>query len=78
MTPDTESTTQPSKREDGLEWLREIRRKQAAACNHDPFEMGRRLRETEGEEQYKGRVFTTKRVLVPVSEHVPPADGATA
>ena len=56
----------PAKYDDGLEWLREIRRKQAAACNNDPFEMGRRLREME--KDYKGRLFTTKRVLVPVDE----------
>lgn len=56
----------PAKHDDGLEWLREIRRKQAAACNNDPFEMGRRLRERE--KQYKGRIFTTKRVLVPVGD----------
>ena len=58
------TTKQPAKHDDGLEWLREIRRKQAAACNNDPFEMGRRLRERE--KQFKGRMFTTKRVLVPV------------
>lgn len=57
-------TKKAAKYDDGLEWLREIRRKQAAACNNDPFEMGRRLREREKE--YKGRIFTTKRVLVPV------------
>lgn len=59
-------TTAPksAKHDDGLEWLREIRRKLAAECNHDPFEMGRRLREREKE--YKGRIFKTKRVLVPV------------
>ncbi len=54
----------PPKHDDGLEWLREIRRKMAAECNYDPFEMGRRLREREKE--YKGRIFTTNRVLVPV------------
>lgn len=52
------------KYDDGLEWLREIRRKMTAECNNDPFEMGRRLREREKE--YKGRIFKTKRVLVPV------------
>ena len=55
-----------TKHDDGLEWLREIRRKQAAACNNDPFEMGRRLREREI--GFKGRMFTTKRVLVPVGD----------
>lgn len=54
------------KYDDGLDWLREIRRKQAAECNNDPFEMGRRLRERE--KQYKGRIFTTKRVLVPMDD----------
>ena len=53
-------------RDDGLEWLREIRRKLSAECNHDPFEMGRRLREREKE--YKGRIFKTKRVLVPADD----------
>lgn len=52
--------------DDGLEWLREIRRKLSAECNHDPFEMGRRLRERE--KNYKGRIFTTRRVLVPADE----------
>ena len=55
----------PAKHDDGLEWLREIRRRQAAACGNDPFEIGRRLRERERE--FAGRMFTTKRVLVPVS-----------
>lgn len=54
----------PARHDDGLGWLREIRRKQVAACGNDPFEMGRRLRERESE--FKGRMFTTKRVLVPV------------
>jgi hypothetical protein len=60
------TTKKPARHDDGLEWLREIRRKQAAACNNDPFEMGRRLREREKE--FKGRMFTTKRVLVPVDD----------
>jgi hypothetical protein len=60
------SPPKPARYDDGLEWLREIRRKLSAECNHDPFEMGRRLREREKE--YKGRIFTTKRVLVPVDD----------
>ena len=55
-------------RDDGLEWLREIRRKLSAECNHDPFETGLRLREREKE--YKGRIFKTKRVLVPADDVV--------
>ena len=57
------TTRKIAKHDDGLEWLRAIRRKLSAACNHDPFEIGRRLRERE--RQYKGRIFKTKRVLVP-------------
>jgi hypothetical protein len=65
MTPDTESTTPaPEEDSDGLEWLREIRRKMAAECNYDPYEMGRRLRERE---RTSGRqYYRTERVLVPV------------
>ena len=59
-------TRRTARHHDGLEWLREIRRRQAEACGNDPFEMGRRLREREKE--FKGRLFTTKRVLVPVDE----------
>ena len=56
----------PVRHDDGLEWLRDIRRKLSAECNHDPFEVGRRLRERE--KQYKGRIFKTKRVLVPADD----------
>ena len=62
MTPD--STAAPP-RDDGLEWLRAIRREIAAESNHDPAEMGRRLRERE--RQMPGRIFKTRRVLVPVT-----------
>ena len=61
MTPDPESTAPPPRRDDGLEWLREIRRQLSAEYNHDPFEMGRRLREMQKE--HPGRIFKTKRVL---------------
>ena len=50
-------------RDDGLEWLREIRRKMAADANYDVGEMGRRLREIERE--MPDRIVTTARVLVP-------------
>lgn len=50
-------------RDDGLEWLRAIRRQMAANANYDPSEMGRRLREIERE--MPERVVTTARVLVP-------------
>ena len=54
----------PAKFDDGLEWLREIRRQLAAECNYDPYEMGRRIRERQ--KKYPGRIYRTKRVLVPV------------
>ena len=66
MTTDIESTSPKPRRDDGLEWLREIRRKLAAECNYDPYEMGRRLREMQKE--FPGRIYRTKRVLVPVDD----------
>jgi len=63
MTTNPESTSPTRTRDDGLEWLREIRRKLAAECDYDPYEMGRRLRELQKE--FPGRVYRTKRVLVP-------------
>ena len=61
MNSENSSTKVP--RDDGLEWLRDIRRQMAAEANYDPVEMGRRLREIEREMQ--DRVVTTERVLVP-------------
>lgn len=61
MTPDTESTALKPLRDDGLEGLREIRRRFAAECNYDPYEMGRRIRERQKE--HPERIFRTKRVL---------------
>ena len=58
----SEETTTTT-RDDGLEWLREIRRKMAADANYDVSEMGRRLREIERE--MPDRIVTTARVLVP-------------
>ena len=66
MTTDTESASPMPRRDDGLEWLRDIRRKLAAECNYDPYEMGRRLREIQKE--FPGRIYRTKRVLVPVDD----------
>jgi hypothetical protein len=60
MTPDATPT---GSRDDGLDWLRAIRREIAAEANNDPAEMGRRLRERE--KLLKGRLFRTRRVLVP-------------
>ena len=66
MTTDTESASPKPCRDDGLEWLRDIRRKLAAECNYDPYEMGRRLRELQKE--FPGRIYRTKRVLVRADE----------
>jgi hypothetical protein len=66
MTSDTESTPSTPRRDEGLEWLREIRRQLAAECNYDPYEMGRRIRERQ--KRYPGRIYRTKRVLVPVDD----------
>lgn len=68
MTPDTDAdhATPKPQRDDGLEWLREIRRQLSAESHHDPFEMGRRLRELQKE--HPERIFQTKRVLVPVDD----------
>ena len=59
MTPDAAPTVP---HDDGLEWLRAIRREIAAEAGNDPAEMGRRLRERESE--FAGRMFSTQRVLV--------------
>ena len=66
MTSENDSNTPKPAYDDGLEWLREIRRKLAAECNYDPYEMGRRLRELQKE--FPGRIYRTKRVLVPVDD----------
>jgi hypothetical protein len=57
------SETTPAPHDDGLEWLRAIRREMAAEANNDPAEMGRQLRERE--QTMKDRLFKTQRMLVP-------------
>lgn len=47
--------------DDGLDWLRDIRRTMSAECNHDPRVMGAKLRALE--KQYSHRMFRTRRVL---------------
>lgn len=59
--------------DDGLEWLRAVRRELAAEANHDPVEMLRLpcVRERQALE----KVFRTRRVLVPaVSPDEQPVD----
>ena len=69
MTPDTDSASPLPRRDDGLEWLRAIRRQLSMECNHDPFEMGRRLRELQ--KQHPERIHRTKRVLVRADKVAP-------
>jgi hypothetical protein len=44
-----------TKHDDGLEWLREIRRKMSEDFKHDPKRMGRFYRDLE--RQYKNRLY---------------------
>lgn len=52
-------------RDDGLEWLRAIRRQMAAEANNDPRLMGQRLREME--QQYASRMVRSKKSLEPTA-----------
>jgi hypothetical protein len=47
--------------DDGLEWLRDIRRKMAAESKNDPKLMGRKIRELE--RKYASRMFKTRRIV---------------
>ena len=62
MNPKTQSPTT----DDGLEWLRDIRREMAAEAGNDPRRMGATLREME--KQYQQRMVKTKKLLVPASQ----------
>ena len=53
--------------EDGLEWLRDIRRKMSAECNHDPHVLIEKLREMEKLPQYAHRIVRVRKVLAPVN-----------
>ena len=59
----SETTEQP--RDDGLEWLREIRRQMAAEAGNDPRVMGEKLRELE--KRFEHRMLKSTKVLVPAS-----------
>lgn len=50
-----------SARDDGLEWLRAIRRQMAAEANNDPRIMGQQLREME--KLYARRMVRSKKSL---------------
>lgn len=62
--------------DDGLEWLRDIRRAMSAECNHDPRVMGEKLRAME--KQYAHRMFRTRRVLERVVSPPPVPVAGTA
>jgi hypothetical protein len=50
-----------TKQDDGLEWLRAIRRKLAAQFHHDPKQMGRHYREMQ--RRFKGRIYRREEQL---------------
>jgi hypothetical protein len=57
-------TPPQSAHDDGLEWLREIRRKMSEECNHDPKRYVEKMREYQ--QQFKGRLVRVRKVLEPV------------
>ncbi len=52
--------------DDGLDWLRDIRRKITAEFDHNPHRLGARLREMEKLPQYAHRIVRVRKVLEPV------------
>lgn len=57
-------TPTPPHRDNGLEWLREIRRTMSAESNHDPLIFGQKMREYQ--KQFKGRLVRVRKILEPV------------
>jgi hypothetical protein len=49
------------KHDDGLEWLRAIRRRMAPQFHHDPKQMGRHYREMQ--RRFKGRIYRREEQL---------------
>lgn len=64
---------QPEKQpqDDGLEWLREIRRKISAEHGHDPHRLGAKLREMEKLPQFASRMVRVRKVLEPIPAECP-------
>ncbi len=54
--------------DDGLDWLRDIRRKITSEFDHNPHRLGDKLREMEKLPQYAGRIVRVIKVLVPVTD----------
>ena len=59
------SETKTQRPDDGLEWLREIRRQMAAEAGDDPRVMGAKLRELE--KRFEHRMLKSNKLLVPGS-----------
>ena len=59
--------TQPERqpKDDGLEWLRDIRREMSAECNHDPHLFVEKMRALQ--KQYSNRLVRVRKVLEPVT-----------
>jgi len=58
----------PPLKDDGLDWLRDIRRQMSAECDHDPRIFVERMRALEKLPQYARRLVRVRKVLEPVSE----------
>jgi hypothetical protein len=56
-----------SQQDDGLEWLREIRRQMSAEANHDTHTYLERLRALQQLPQFSRRLVRVRKVLEPVS-----------
>ncbi len=57
----------PPLTDDGLDWLRDIRRNIAAKFGNDPHRLGDHLREMEKLPQYAHRIVRVRKVLEPVN-----------
>ena len=57
----------PSLPDDGLDWLRDIRRRISAEHGHDPQKYGDYLRELEKRPEYAHRMVRVRKVLEPVN-----------
>ena len=60
------NTPNSQHRDDGLEWLRDIRRTMSAECNHDPRIYVQKMREYQ--KQFKGRLVRVRKILEPVEQ----------
>lgn len=56
----------PQINDDGLDWLRDIRRKITSEFSNDPRRLGAHLREMEKLPQYAKRFVRVRKVLEPV------------